>query len=133
MLTSRDDKLESLFRPQQDPLIQWWNASLAKLTILLVYCLFEILQKKNSSEVDNMVRTEMYLINTCNPKEVKIRKQIAKDDVQFNFILSEGVFSSCTPLRNTGKSMVVDFERTDQFSPKSHALFKPSKGLPYRC
>ena len=44
-------------------------------------CLFEILQKKDSSEVGNMVRMEMYSINTCDPKGVKIRKQTAKDDV----------------------------------------------------
>ena len=44
-------------------------------------CLFEILQQKDSSEVGNMARIEMYSINTCNPKEVKIRKQAAKDGV----------------------------------------------------
>ena len=35
----------------------------------------------------------------------------------------------CTPFRNTGESMVVDFEKTDQFSSKSHISFKFSKGL----
>ena len=91
-------------------------------------CLFEILQKKDPSEVGNMARMEMYLINTCNPKEVKIRKQTARDGVQFNFVLPEGVPSSCIPLGNTGKSMVVGPERIDQTSPKSQA-FKPSEGL----
>ena len=76
-------------------------------------CLFEILQKKDPSEVGNMVRMEMYLINTCNPKGVKIRKQAARDGVQFNFVLPEGVSSSCTPLSNTGESRVVGPERID--------------------
>ena len=92
-------------------------------------CLFEILQKKDPSEVGNMARMEMYSINTCNPKGVKIRKQAAKDGVQFNFIPPEGVSSSSTPLRNTGESMVVGPEKTNQFSPKSYTLSKPSKGL----
>ena len=70
----------------------------------------------------------MYSINTRNPKEVKIRKQAAKDGVQFNFILPEGVPSSCTSLGNTGESMVVGPERIDQTSPKSQAP-KPSEGL----
>ena len=61
-------------------------------------CLFEILQKKDLSEVDNITKTEMYLINICDPKGVKIRKQAARDGVQFNFVLAEGVSSSCTPL-----------------------------------
>ena len=91
-------------------------------------CLFEILQKKDSSEVGNMVRTEMYSINTYNPKGVKIRKQAARDGVQFNFVLLEGVPSSCTPLSNTGESMVVGPERIDQTSPKSQAS-KPAEGL----
>ena len=91
-------------------------------------CLFEILQKKNLSEVGNMVRTEMYLINTCNSKGVKIRKQAARDGVQFNFVLPEGVPSSYTPLGNTGESMVVGPERIDQTSPKSQAS-KPVEGL----
>ena len=91
-------------------------------------CLFEILQKKDSSEVDNMAKTEMYSINTHNPKEVKIRKQTARDGVQFNFVLLEGVSSSCTPLSNTDESMVVDPERIDQTSPKLQAS-KPSEGL----
>ena len=94
-------------------------------------CLFEILQKKDPSEVGNMVRTEMYSINTCNPKGVKIRKQAARDGVQFNFILPEGVSSSYTPLSNTGEFIVVDPERIDQTSPKSQA-FKPSEGLSSR-
>ena len=76
-----------------------------------------------------MARTEMYLINTCDPKEVKIRKQAARDGVQFNFVPPEEVPSSCTPLRNTGESMVVGSERTNQFSPKSHTLSKLSEGL----
>ena len=76
-------------------------------------CLFEILQKKDLSEVDNMARMEMYLINTCNPKGVKIRKQAARDGVQFNFIPPEEVPSSSTPLRNTGESIAVGPERTD--------------------
>ena len=92
-------------------------------------CLFEILQKKDLSEVGNRAKTEMYSINTHDPKGVKIRKQAVKDGIQFNFIPLEGVPSFSTPLRNTGESMVVDFERTDQFCPKLHALFKPSKGL----
>ena len=92
-------------------------------------CLFEILQKKDPSEVGNMVRMEMYSINTHNPKEVKIRKQAAKDGVQFNFVLLEGVPSSGTPLRNTGESIAVGSERTDQISFKSYTSFKPSKGL----
>ena len=92
-------------------------------------CLFEILQKKDLSEVGNMVRMEMYLINTCNLKRVKIRKQAARDGVQFNFVPPEGVSSSGTPLGNTGESMAVGPERTDQFSPKSYVLFKPFKGL----
>ena len=92
-------------------------------------CLFEILQKKDPSEVGNMVRTEMYSINTHDSKEVKIRKQAARDGVQFNFVPLEGVSSSSTPLRNTGESMAVDPERTDQFSPKSYTSSKSSKGL----
>ena len=91
-------------------------------------CLFEILQKKDPSEVGNMVRMEMYSINTCDPKGVKIRKQAARDGVQFNFILPEGVPSSCTPLGNTGESMVVGPERIDQTPPKSQAS-KPAEGL----
>ena len=91
-------------------------------------CLFEILQKKDSSEVGNMARMEMYSINTHDPKGVKIRKQVARDGVQFNFILSEGVPSSCTSLSNTGETMVVGPERIDQTSLKSQAS-KPSKGL----
>ena len=92
-------------------------------------CLFEILQKKDSSKVGNMVRTEMYLINTHNPKGVKIRKQAARDGVQFNFVPPEGVPSSCTPLGNTGEFMAVGPERTDQISSKSYVSFKPSEGL----
>ena len=92
-------------------------------------CLFEILQKKDLSEVGNMVRTEMYLINTCDSKEVKIRKQAARNGVQFNFVPPKEVPPSCTPLGNAGESMVVGPERTDQFSPKSNALPKPSIGL----
>ena len=92
-------------------------------------CLFEILQKKNSSKVGNMVKTEMYSINTCNLKGVKIRKQAARDGVQFNFVPPEGVPPSCTPFRNAGESMVVGSKRTDQFSSKSHVLSKPSIGL----
>ena len=57
-------------------------------------CLFEILQKKDPSEVGNIARTEMYLINTYDPKGVKIRKQAARDGVQFNFVPPEGVLSS---------------------------------------
>ena len=91
-------------------------------------CLFEILQKKDPSEVGNMARTEMYLINTCDPKEVKIRKQAARDGVQFNFVLPEGVPSSCAPLGNTGESMVVGPERIDQTPPKSQAS-KPAESL----
>ena len=91
-------------------------------------CLFEILQKKDPSEVGNMARTEMYSINTHNPKRVKIRKQAARDGVQFNFVLPEGVPSSCTPLGNTGESMVVGPERIDQTPPKSQAS-KPAEGL----
>ena len=51
-----------------------------------------------------MVRTEIYLINTHNSKEVKIRKQVAKDGVQFNFVPLKEVPPSCTSLRNAGKS-----------------------------
>ena len=91
-------------------------------------CLFEILQKKDPSEVGNMARMEMYSINTRDPKGVKIRKQAARDGVQFNFILPEGVPSSCTPLGNTGESMVVGLERIDQTPPKSQAS-KPAEGL----
>ena len=91
-------------------------------------CLFEILQKKDPSEVGNMARTEMYSINTHDPKGVKIRKQAARDGVQFNFILPEGVPSSCTPLSNTGESMVVGPERIDQTPSKSQAS-KPAEGL----
>ena len=76
-------------------------------------CLFEILQKKNPSEVDNMAKTKMYLINTYDFKGVKIRKQAAKDGVQFNFVPSEGVPLSCTSLRNVGESIVVGSERTN--------------------
>ena len=90
---------------------------------------FEILQKKNSSEVGNMVRMKMYLINTCNPKGVKIRKQAVRNSVQFNFVSLEEVPSSSTPLRNTGESMAVGPERIDQISPKSYASSKPSEGL----
>ena len=92
-------------------------------------CLFEILQKKDSSKVGNMVKMKIYLINTCNLKGVKIRKQVAKDGVQFNFVPLEGVSPSCTSLGNAGESMVVGSERTDQFSPKSNALPKLSIGL----
>ena len=91
-------------------------------------CLFEILQKKDPSEVGNMARTEMYSINTRDPKGVKIRKQAARDGVQFNFVLPEGVPSSCAPLDNTGESMVVGPERKDQTPPKSQAS-KPAEGL----
>ena len=76
-----------------------------------------------------MIRTEMYLINTHNFKEVKIRKQAAKDGVQFNFAPFEGVSPSCTPLGNAGESMVVGPERTNQFFPKPHTSFKPSISL----
>ena len=92
-------------------------------------CLFEILQKKDPSEVGDMVRTEMYLINICDPKGVKIRKQAAKDGVQFNFVPPEGVSPSCTLLGNAGEAMVVGSKRSNQFSPKSHASFKPFIGL----
>ena len=91
-------------------------------------CLFEILQKKDPSEVGNMARTEMYSINTHDPKGVKIRKQAARDGVQFNFVSPEGVPSSCAPLGNTGESMVVGPERKDQTPPKSQAS-KPAEGL----
>ena len=91
--------------------------------------LFEILQKKDLSEVGNIVRTEMYSINTHNPKEVKIRKQAVRNCVQFNFVPLEGVSPSCTPLGNAGESTVVGPERTDQFSPKPHASSKPFVGL----
>ena len=91
-------------------------------------CLFEILQKKDPSEVGNMARTEMYSINTRDPKGVKIRKQAAKDGVQFNFVLPEGVPSSCAPLSKTGEPMVVGPERIDQIPPKSQAS-KPAEGL----
>ena len=74
-----------------------------------------------------MARMEMYLINTHDPKGVKIRKQAARDGVQFNFIPLEEVSSSCTPLSNTGEFMVGP-ERIDQTSPKSQAS-KPSEGL----
>ena len=97
-----------------------------------------------------MAKIEIYLINTCDPKGVKIRKQTAKDGVQFNFVPPEGVKirkqaakdgvqfnfvppegvpSSSTPLRNIGESMAVGLERIDQISPKSYTLFKPSEGL----
>ena len=72
---------------------------------------------------------KMYLINTCNFKGVKIRKQTTKDGVQFNFVPLEEVHSSCTPLGNTGESMVVDLERTDQISLKSYLSFKPFEGF----
>ena len=49
--------------------------------------------------------------------------------VQFNFVPPEEVPPSCTPLGNAGEAMVVGLERSDQFSPKSHALFKFSIGL----
>ena len=71
----------------------------------------------------------MYSINSHDPKGVKIRKQVAKDGVQFNFVPLEEVSPSCTPLRNAGEFMVVGFERTNQFFPKSNALSKPSIGL----
>ena len=71
----------------------------------------------------------MYSINTCNSKGVKIRKQAAKDGVQFNFVPLEEVFPSCTPLRNAGEAIMVSFERSDQFSSKLHASFKPFVGL----
>ena len=70
----------------------------------------------------------MYSINTHNSKGVKIRKQATRDGVQFNFILLEGVSSSCTLLGNTGESMVVGPERIDQTSPKSQAS-KLSEGF----
>ena len=82
-------------------------------------CLFEILQKKDPSEVGNMARMEMYSINTRDPKGVKIRKQAARDGVQFNFVSPEGVPSSCAPLGKTGEPMVVGPERIDQTPPKS--------------
>ena len=91
-------------------------------------CLFEILQKKDPSKVGNMVRMEMYSINTHNPKGVKIRKQVARDGVQFNFISPEGIPSSCAPLSKTGESMVVGPERIDQTPLKSQAS-KPAEGL----
>ena len=75
-----------------------------------------------TSEVGNMARMEMYLINICNHKGVKIRKQAVKDGVQFNFVPLEGVSSFCTPLGNADESMVVGSKRTDQFSPKSNTL-----------
>ena len=71
----------------------------------------------------------MYSINTCNLKGVKIKKQAAKDSVQFNFVPPEGVSPSCTLLRNAGEAMVVGSERSNQFSPKLHVSFKPSVGL----
>ena len=43
------------------------------------------------------------------------------------FLLKE--FLHPVPFRNAGKAMVVGFERSDQFSPKSHALSKPSIDL----
>ena len=92
-------------------------------------CLFEILQKKNSSKVGNITKIEMYLINTCNLKGVKIRKQVARDGVQFNFVPPEEVFPSCTPLGNAGESMVVGSERSNQFSSKIHTSSKPSISL----
>ena len=70
----------------------------------------------------------MYSINTYDPKGVKIRKQAARDGVQFNFVLPEGVPSSCAPLGNAGESMVVGPERIDQTPPKSQAS-KPAEGL----
>ena len=82
----------------------------------------------NPSEVGNMARTEMYSINTHDPKGVKIRKQATRDGVQFNFVSPEGVPSSCTPLGNTGEFMVVGPERIDQTSSKSQAS-KPAEGL----
>ena len=103
--------------------------SLLFLQIKDFLSLFEILQKRDPSEVGNMARMEMYSINTRDPKGVKIRKQAARDGVQFNFVPPEGVPSSCTSLGNTGESIVVGPERTDQFSPKSNALPKPSEGL----
>ena len=48
--------------------------------------------------------------------------------MQFNFVLPEGVPSSCAPLSNTGESMVVGPERIDQTPPKSQAS-KPAEGL----
>ena len=48
--------------------------------------------------------------------------------MQFNFVLLEGVPSSCTSLGNTGESMVVGPERINQTPPKSQAS-KPSEGL----
>ena len=57
----------------------------------------------------------MYLINIYDSKEVKIRKQAARDGVQFNFVPFEEVSSSYTLLRNAGELMVVGLERTDQF------------------
>ena len=76
-----------------------------------------------------MARTEMYSINTYDPKGVKIRKQAVKDGVQFYFVPLKGVPPSCTLLGNAGESMVVGLERTDQFSFKSNTLSKPSVGL----
>ena len=75
-----------------------------------------------------MARTEMYSINTCDPKEVKIKKQAARDSMQFNFIPLEGVPSSCTSFGNTGEFMVVGPERIDQTSSKSQTS-KAFKGL----
>ena len=76
-----------------------------------------------------MARMEMYSINTCDLKGVKIRKQAAKDGVQFNFVPPEGVPPSCTPLGNAGESMVGGPKRSNQFFLKSHALSKPFVGL----
>ena len=60
-----------------------------------------------------MVRTKIYSINTHDPKGVKIRKQAARNGIQFNFVPPKGVSPFCTPLGNAGKSMVVGPERTD--------------------
>ena len=122
-------KLEFLFGPQVRPFDKVVKCPTCQINHpACLDCLFEILQKKDPSEVGNMARTEMYSINTCNPKGVKIRKQAARDGVQFNFVLPEGVPSPCAPLGNTGESMVVGPERIDQTPPKSQAS-KPAEGL----
>ena len=97
--------------------------------LICLDCLFEILQKKDSSEVGNIAKIEIYSINTCNPKRIKIKKQATKDDIQFNFIPFERVSSSCTSFRNIGESMLVNSKRINLFSLKLHVLFKPFKGF----
>ena len=70
----------------------------------------------------------MTKLQAPTPKGVKIRKQAARDGVQFNFVSPEGVPLSYIPLSNTGESMVVGPEKIDQIPPKLQAS-KPAEGF----